>query len=238
MLLEEMDVVYICRPGPNEELRYSIRSVEKNMPHRQIWVIGQAPEWYKGNFIEVPSLNSKYGNARANLAELVKSKHITDDFILMNDDFFIMRPIEKISYFYEGTLAERAERNELLTTTGAYTKLLYNTHDKLVDLGIENPLNYEVHIPMIMNKQKLKDVLKQKDCLWRSFYGNIYNVGGTDREDVKVYSNNSSNPKSYEWRNKNFAYLSTQDSSFPGMHRNVFAHKFKTPSSIEDEYED
>jgi hypothetical protein len=149
-----------------------------------------------------------------------------------------MRPIEKISYFYEGTLLERAERNELLTTTGAYTQLLYNTYDKLLKMGIEEPLNYEMHIPMIMNKKKLKEVLRYKTCLWRSLYGNIYEVGGTDREDVKVYVNNSSNPKSYEWRGKNFSYLSTQDSSFAEMHRALFSKKFRKPSSIEDEYED
>ena len=233
-----MDVVYICRSGPNEELRYSIRSVEKNLPHNNIWVIGQSPEWYKGSFIEVKNVNAKYSNARANLDALIRSKLITEDFILMNDDFFIMRPIEKISYFYEGTLLERAERNELLTTTGAYTQLLYNTHDKLIKMGIEEPLNYEMHIPMIMNKKKFKEVLKHKTCLWRSLYGNIYEVGGTDREDVKVYVNNSSNPKSYEWRGKNFPYLSTQDSSFAEMHRMLFSKKFRSPSSIEDEYED
>jgi hypothetical protein len=237
-MTKDMDVVYICRSGPNEELRYSIRSVEKNLPHRNIWVIGQAPEWYKGSFIEVQNASAKYLNARANLDVLVRSEQISDDFILMNDDFFIMRPIEKISYFYEGTLLERAERNELLTSTGAYTKLLHNTNDKLRNMGIENPLNYEMHIPMIMNKKNLKEVLKHKTCLWRSMYGNIYDVGGINREDVKVYSNNSSNPRSYEWRGKNFAYLSTQDSSFPEIHRVLLAKKFKTPSSIEDEYED
>jgi hypothetical protein len=237
-MTKDMDVVYISRSGPNEELRYSIRSVEKNLPHRHIWVVGQAPEWYKGRLIPVENTNSKYSNARLNLDALVKSKHISDDFILMNDDFFIMRPIEKISYFYEGTLLERAERNELLTTTGAYTKLLYNTHDKLVSLGIDAPLNYEVHIPMIMNKPKLKNVLKNKTCLWRSLYGNIYNVGGIEHEDVKVYNKSSSSPKSYNWKGKNFAYLSTQDSSFSEMHRIVFFKKFKSPSSIEDEYED
>jgi hypothetical protein len=237
-MLKEMDIVYLCRSGPNEELRYSIRSVEKNMPHRSVWVIGQAPEWYRGNFIEAQNFNAKYLNARANLDELVKSKHISEDFVLMNDDFYIMRPVEKVGYFYDGSLLERAEKNELLTTTGAYTKLLYNTYDKLKKMGIEEPLNYEVHIPMIMNKEKLKEVLKHKTCLWRSLYGNIYKVGGTNREDVKVYAVNSSNPKSYEWRGKNFAYLSTQDSSFPNIHRNLLLKKFKSPSSIEDEYED
>jgi hypothetical protein len=144
-----------------------------------------------------------------------------------------MRPIEKISYFYEGTLLERAERNELLTTTGAYTQLLYNTHDKLIKMGIEEPLNYEMHIPMIMNKKKFKEVLKHKTCLWRSLYGNIYEVGGTDREDVKVYVNSNLNPKSYNISNLKYPYLSSEDKSFMTVYKAVLKNMFKSKSPYE-----
>jgi hypothetical protein len=237
-MLEEMDVVYICRSGPNEELRYSIRSVEKHMPHKNIWVIGQKPEWYQGNFIEVENYKAKYLNARANLKTLVDSDYITDDFILMNDDFFIMRKIETISYFYHGTLEERAEANEQLTSTGSYTRMLNRTNSQLLKMGIEKPLNYELHIPMVMNRQKLKKIIKYEDCLWRSMYGNVYAVGGIEREDVKVYPPNTRNPRSYEWRGKRFPYLSTQDASFPEIHRERLSRLFKHSSSIEDEDED
>jgi hypothetical protein len=237
-MLENMDVVYICRSGPNEELRYSIRSVEKHMPHRSIWVIGQKPEWYQGNFIEVENYKAKYLNARANLKALVNSKDISEDFILMNDDFFIMRKIEAVSYFYHGTLDERAEANEQLTSTGSYTRLLQRTNDQLVKMGVKSPLNYELHIPMRINKEKFKKILKYEDCLWRSLYGNIYAVGGIEKEDVKVYPPGPRTPKSYEWRGKRFPYLSTQDASFPLVHRERLSRLFKHPSSLEDEDED
>jgi hypothetical protein len=236
--MKDMDVVYICRSGPNEELRYSVRSVEANMPHREIWVVGQKPEWYKGNFIPVKDRNAKYENARANLKAVVNSKEISENFILMNDDFFIIRKIQKISYFYGGTLKNREEENAILTSTGSYTKLLRNTRKTLNKIGIADPLNYELHIPMILNKENFKAILEYKDCLWRSMYGNIYEVGGMDREDVKVYPLRTRDPQSYDWRNKNFAYLSTQDASFAKVHRELLFRMFKKPSSIEDEDED
>ena len=228
-----MDVVYICRPGPNEELRYSIRSVEKNVPHRKIWVVGQKPDWYTGNFIQVDSNNSKYSNARANLDAAVKSNDISENFILMNDDFFVMRKIEKIAYFYSGTLLGKIQENQALTMPGLYTKLLHNTYTQLVSLGIDNPLNYEMHIPMIVNKEKFKSILRFKTCLWRSLYGNIYDVRGVERSDVKVYSPGQNSYKSYHWKNKNFPFLSTQDSSFPTVHDELLSIKLKDPSSLE-----
>ncbi len=40
------DVVYVVRPGDkNEELRYSIRSVIANLPHRKVWIAGYKPTW-------------------------------------------------------------------------------------------------------------------------------------------------------------------------------------------------
>lgn len=236
--MEDMDVVYICRSGPNEELRYSVRSVEKNLPHRKIWVVGQKPEWYKGNFLEVKDNNSKYANARNNLLALVDSEEISQDFILMNDDFFIIRPVSKVNYFYEGTLDARAQKQELLSTNGTYTRWLIQTAESLRALGIDSPLNYELHIPMVMNKDKLASVLKQKTSLWRSLYGNLYEVGGTEVQDVKIYPNGVREAQSYDWRGKTFPYISTQDASFSFVHKSLLAEKFIHPSSIEDEDED
>lgn len=238
LYMEDMDVVYICRSGPNEELRYSVRSVEKHLPHRKIWVVGQKPEWYKGAFLEVADNNFKYANARANLLAIVNSKEISEDFILMNDDFFIIRPVQKVEYFYNGSLKEKEESQKLLTTNGSYVKLLSNTIEDLGHLGIDDPLNYEVHIPMPLNKEKLKSVIRNKISLWRSLYGNINGVGGTDTEDVKIYPPQMEGYKSYNWKDKTFPYISTQDASFPIIHKALLIERFKHPASIEDEYED
>ena len=55
-----MNFIYICRIGENEELRYSVRSVLNSFPEAVIWVIGGKPDWYVGNYIYVDQNNSAF----------------------------------------------------------------------------------------------------------------------------------------------------------------------------------
>jgi len=229
-----MDIVYICRPGENEELRYSIRSAVQNLPHDNLWVVGQKPIWYTGNFIDVPIIdkNSKYKNARLNLEKICVDKRISDDFILMNDDFYIMKPIKSVDYFYNDTLLKKAEDHESNIPKSSYTKLIYNTYDRLKLMGIEEPLNYELHIPMVMNRQSLKLLLKYKTSLWRSLYGNVYNVGGSEMEDVKVYAPNGIR-KDFDYKQKDIMFLSSIDNYFEPIKKELLHKKFPKPSIYE-----
>jgi hypothetical protein len=229
-----MDIVYICRPGENEELRYSIRSVVKNLSCNNLWVVGKKPSWYTGNFINVAikDRNSKYNNARLNLETLCSDKRISNDFILMNDDFYVMKPVTSVDYFYDQTLLEKAEYHEANVPKSSYTKLLYNTYDKLQAMDIEEPLNYELHIPMVMNKYLLKPLLKYKNTLWRSMYGNMHNVGGSQTMDVKVYSPGGIR-KGFDYRGKDLTFLSSMDNYFEFMKKDLLHKKFPDPSVYE-----
>ena len=232
-----MDVVYICREGENEELRYSIRSVVKNMPHDKIWVVGGKPSWYKGNHIEVRQFKTKLANARANMDAIVASEEISDDFILMNDDFFIMEPIEYPEYYYTGTLAAKIDYFRRKHPRSVYTKLLMRSYKTIKHQGIKVPLDYTLHIPMIMNKEKLKNILPLS-ISWRIAYGNIYNVGGIEvvadgspTKDVKIYVENDE-LTSVDHNPLSKTYLSTEDRAFEKM-KDFFQEKFPKPSKYE-----
>jgi hypothetical protein len=227
-----MDVVYICRSGDNEELRYSIRSVVANLKHDNLWVVGQKPKWYTGNFIEVPDKRLKYVNARNNLKTIIDDNRISNDFVLMNDDFYVMKPIDTVEYFYSGSLESKALEAESISAHSAYTRMLYSTLDRLDQQGIKNSLSYELHIPFVMNKQKLSPVIRQKTTLWRSMYGNLYDVGGTRIDDVKVYTS-ASKKKSFDWQNKLDVYLSSQDESFELLKARLLAKKFPNKTIYE-----
>ena len=95
-----MDFVYLCKTGENEELRYSIRSVLNSFPKAKIWVVGGKPKWYVGNYVEVIQDRNLYTNIYNNLVAICKSNQISNKFILMNDDFFIVNKVSKINYFY------------------------------------------------------------------------------------------------------------------------------------------
>lgn len=201
-----MDCVYICRPGDNEELRYSIRSVDKNLTHNNIWLIGSKPSWYLGNYIEVKDKSIKLENIRNCLSIIPTIGAISDDFILMNDDFYILKPMGIVPTYNGGLLDDKIARYVAQYGSTRYTRVLAEASKQLKKQGIKEPLDYDIHTPMIMNKHKLKEVV-QMNLAPRSTYGNIFNIGGIKINDVKVYKYNNT-------INLSHGVLSTEDNSF------------------------
>jgi hypothetical protein len=229
-----MDFVYICKEGPNEELRYSIRSVNESFPDSTIWVVGGKPDWYTGNYINVKQPFTKYKNALQNLNAICESKEISDTFILMNDDFYIVKKINSIINYHGGSLLEKINLYQKINSNTNYTRKLAATYKKIKSLGFDNPLDYELHIPMIMEKEKLKEVLKYKEqFLWRSVYGNMFNVGGEEMQDVKVYTKGPLVLKSYNLNKDDHIYLSSADTSFNLIFDNILKKQFNIKTKYE-----
>jgi hypothetical protein len=227
-----MDYVYTCRPGDNEELRYSIRSVVENMPEGNIWVVGGKPDWYTGNFIYVPQTGSKYQNVRRSLETICGASQISKDFVLMNDDFFIINKIDKVETLHGGPLINKLNAYEDLSPKSGYTMMIEETYLSLLKMGIEEPLDYELHVPMIMNRRALRRVLKDP-MLWRSAYGNQYCVGGEKMNDVKYYARGPLTNRSPNIKNVKTDYLSSEDKSFEVLLKTILGRKFNKPSQYE-----
>jgi hypothetical protein len=229
-----MDFVYICKEGVNEELKYSIRSVIESFPDSNIWVVGGKPDWYVGNYINVEQKESKYKNAVENLKTISTSDQISESFVLMNDDFYIIKKIDKIENFHGGYLLNKINLYQKLNGNSQYTRKLSGTYKKLKALGFENPLDYELHVPMIMEKEKLKIILELIDqFLWRSIYGNKFEVGGTEMQDVKVYTSGPLVFKSYNLNIDSHTYLSSADSSFNNIFNKILKDKFNKKTKFE-----
>jgi hypothetical protein len=227
-----MDFVYVCREGDNEELRYSIRSVEKNMPPGKIWIIGGKPDWYTGNFVHVEQTKKSYANVREQLRVACATEKISDDFVLMNDDFFFLKHIGDMPVYHGGLLKDKVDEYMELGSR-RYGNLLLRTYNNLVRLGIRNPIDYDIHLPMPMNKHKLKESIK-KAYFPRSGYGNIHEIGGTYINDVKTYSNKSYlNSKSYNFEDSKLPFISTEDDSFQEVYDLILKDMFLDPSPYE-----
>jgi hypothetical protein len=144
---------------------------------------------------------------------IINNKEISNNFVSMHDDFFIVNKIDSVPTFYGGLLEDRVNLYKKLSPSSSYTGLLANTYRRLVKLGIENPLDYDIHVPMVMNKDMLSQVIDMP-YLERSNYGNIFNIGGTLSNDVKVYSKGRLSSRSYDFINGESYFLSTEDRSF------------------------
>ena len=187
------DIVYILRDGKNEELRYSLRSVEKNYPHERVVFYGGKPDGIEPDLF-VPYMqpgDSKWEKVRNTVEMICKNDQLTEDFILFNDDFFIMKPVEIPTNYYDGTLDERIKTIEgaVFGRHSEYSDCLRHLVETLRSADVANPLNYAHHTPMIINRKKMLETLKEypNEPMFRALYGNINQIGGENMPDVKFY---------------------------------------------------
>lgn len=203
-----LDIIYFVKDNPrNEELRYSLRSVAKNMQYNRVWIFGGCP----ANIVPdirvkvVQNGCTKWDNVRSMYLMACKNKELTDNFILFNDDFFIMQPTNYIEPLYRCSLEEHIKILEP-GKPSAYSKLLRDAKQTLERWG-QPTLSYELHTPFIFNRKKLLKMLESfpdTHCC-RTMYGNLYNIDGRQSSDVKIFSSKT------ELDYKNLQFLSTDD---------------------------
>lgn len=215
---DDLDIVYVVRPGEsNEELRYSLRSIAKNMPHKRVIIAGYKPSWVKGvTYIANPQKGNKYENSRGNWRAITKQPDIKN-FILFNDDFFVMQHTPKLPVYHAGSLTEMIAYYHSRFPGQAYVNILSRTSVMLERLGVptKEQKSYALHVPMIMNSQKranLREFAKIVDpedrtIDMRTLYGNFYRLGGTEMADIKI-SRKEVLPDTSQ------TFLSTLDASF------------------------
>lgn len=203
-----MDIVYIVKVNDsNEELRYSLRSL-KNVDHNQVFIVGYTPSWVK-NIESIPTRQDglRYNNSNNNLRAALNDPRVSEDFIFMNDDFFIMEETE-IKPFYMSTMNSFIKK----INSRAYLKIIEDT-DELLEILEATHKSYELHIPFVFNKTKLRKLFEIIDkhnvnglnLMTRTLYGNYYEIGGKRMDDVKI--------RDYETVERK-KYLSTTDDSF------------------------
>lgn len=190
-----MDVVYINRPGDdNEELRYSLRSL-RNIPHDRVWMVGYCPVWVQGvDVISLERMRDKQSSALTNLIAACQSLEISDPFLIFNDDFFVMQPQESMPTLHLGDLDKVIQEHRPGT---AYRHAMERTRDRLA-LNHPGPMySYEAHCPMVIEKTGMLLALSLGSDIHglhnRTMYGNLMEVGGTETHDFKVYRTSKGN---------------------------------------------
>ena len=195
-----MDIVYLVKNCyDNEELTYSLRSLS-NLPHDKVFMVGGCPSnLNKQNIVHIAVAQGpdKFANTRHNIGLICENPSLSDDFILMNDDFFILKPIKDVNEelnLCRGKIedVEKAYKMRYNGGSNDYLIGMHQTRVYLQDRGFLDPLSYELHTPMVMNKQKVLEMFTMpyldsiKVLHWRSLYGNKYLKGSKVIEDVKL----------------------------------------------------
>lgn len=196
----KQDVVYILGNGSkwnDNELRYSLRSLDKHFEHDRVFIVGECPDWLQ-NVIHIEAVDSfpysdggKMRNAIRKIRTACKDGRISDSFVLMNDDFYFLKDTPEILPYTLGTIQETLDRHT--TKKGYYYNALKGTMHFLQRHGIKEPMSYGAHYPIVYDRQKFLRMTNGVDFStvaysWRTIYGNFFRIGSVERKDTKIHS--------------------------------------------------
>mgnify|MGYP003407829840 CR=1 FL=1 len=214
-----MDIVYINSKSrwSDNEIKFSLRSLEKFASgYRDVYVVGHKPTFLNDNVVHIPFADS-YGNKATNIMLKVlkasETDEISDDFCLLNDDYFFVNPVDikTYPYYWKCDLAHtiQIQRNE-------YQQHVIPTYKELLDRKLPTK-NFDTHKPIIYNKSLFQDIVSQYDWnrpygfILRSIYCNTLGITGIERVDNKV--NHSHVPDNWTRITKDLDCFSVGDQS-------------------------
>lgn len=174
----------------NNELRYCLRGLEmycKDMGN--VVIVGEKPDWTT-NVTHIPAkdlLTPTYNIWTKTLAA-AQSHEVSDNFLFCNDDYFWLSDFtaKDYPYYYSD-----------VTGNSPYKKILRRTMDVCQKSGLTS-LNYDVHKPMIINKEQFIKAFEffewhltiDQGLVIKSCYANLTGVDGEWCQDVKLYQGN------------------------------------------------
>lgn len=173
-----MKVVYpLLTQLDHTELKYSLRSLDKFMIGSfEVVIVGnQVPDWIT-NVTQI-KVNDVSGRTQLSVRRkiLAAVEYVKDDLFYMNDDFFLMKQTDPLTYPYysTGTMNKIGE-------SGAAPLV-----KQLTEIG--KPIKYFGHYPCII-KQDFKEVLQNftAECINKSAYCNFISAGTIEIPDCKL----------------------------------------------------
>lgn len=194
-----VDLVYVLGSGSqwnNNELRISLRSVERNLKNfGKIFVVGEDPGFLSSNVIyiyypdEISTRNAD-GNMARKIIRACADPRLSDNFLFMNDDFIINKEIDaaEIPWMHKGDMKDRPPK---FWKSQFYRYRLRRTFDVLSERNLPT-LQYDYHAPMLMNKKKFPQVMAKFDYAadigytFRSLYGNSLKLKAEPLVDQKI----------------------------------------------------
>lgn len=176
----EIVIPYKSDIHEGEELRYCLRSIEKNLTgFTDLLIIGRPPEWFKGKWIYSQDYAGRKQYTIYQKLLLAGDTIFKEDttwdspeyFIMFNDDHFVNKPIHvrDFKYWHNGPLANELNRGLSARYWGAVKRTLE---------FIPDGLNYDIHTPIKYNKKWFKNLFHSKTdeiCI-KSYYCNSWQM--------------------------------------------------------------
>lgn len=193
-----VDIVYVLGTGSkwnNNEIRFSLRSIERNLlDYGNVFIVGECPDFLQNvihipaNDIFEPGLNAD-GNIITKVLAACNDERLSDNFLFINDDHLVLHPIAAAD-------VPPLHKGDMTTFHPSYWELnfwrkrLLRTKNVLFENGLST-LHFDCHTPIVFNKHLFRDVVTrfeyQEDIGYtmKSLYGNVIYPDGPFLNDQK-----------------------------------------------------
>jgi hypothetical protein len=195
---KSIDVVYVLGKGSNwrnNEIRFSLRALEKNLQGiRKVWIVGEMPEFVKNvTHIQYPDelgINNADGNIIRKVLRVCQEETLTENFLFINDDHLIMKPMvaSEIPPYHK---MDMATLKDAYFQDNSWRGRLFRTKNMLLKKGYP-VFHFDCHVPMVFNKKLFPEVINKFDYArdtgytMKSLYGNVIHPDGPELKGQKV----------------------------------------------------
>ena len=138
----------------DNELRICLRAIEQHLTnYRNIWIVGEYPKWLQHCY-HIPLQDKQKLIPDKNIMLKIKAaceeKEISDTFLFMNDDHFLLSnyDAETFPYYWDIYLGKAYE----LRGDSPYGRRIRNTLESLLTESV-TLFHYDTHYPIVYNKQ-------------------------------------------------------------------------------------
>ncbi len=175
---KKLDIVYplINSVQDNIEFKYSLRSLA-NYPHWNVYIIGYLPPRVNKTKVKHIDYNmySPYWHIITSnkLYQASMVSTISDDFIFMNDDIYIIKEVKDIPYYKVWSLEDHLNYFKQKNIMNSYTREILEMYNRYPKWD-----SFEAHTPIKYNKAKIQMFVNVfwVETLRRSNYCNYYDI--------------------------------------------------------------
>jgi len=182
------DVVYVLGSGSNwhnNEIRYSLRSLEKNaIGIGKIFIVGEFPDFLSPSIIHVKAkdiFNSNQnadGNIVTKVLEACADDRLSDNFMFINDDHLLLKPLvlRNLPAFHKGDMKSFPDST---WTLNFWRGRLKRTMEILDEKELTT-FHFDCHTPILFNKYLFPKVMESFPyqegigLTMKSLYGNTH----------------------------------------------------------------
>lgn len=239
------DLVYVVG-GPTDDarddLRHSLRSFAVNVTvdFRDVWVVGDVPEWFTGAKMPLVPHPDKFINQRRSLTAYVNAPGAADRFVLANDDMFVTEPVDTLpTCRVLRPLSSWAQVHRDALNAGAHPWDCWQCHiidtaDWTAQQTGTDPWLYECHTPLLFDTARLRDVINNYPQDRRFVVGEVYPIAGAGGPGEHCGNAKAKTDASFPEKLANpMPYLSASPDSWAGALGRYIRDLFPAPCRFE-----